>query len=459
MVKRFGETVALGGCRPRRRGGHGLGTARAERSREDHARSRARDAAPSRTRGAPRSSGMTWCTSPPAVRELIGLTGQFAAVDEILTGRENLQMFGRLFDLARDEARRRAAELLERFDLADAADRPARTYSGGMRRRPRPRVEPAHASADAVSRRAHHRARSAQPKPDLGDRARARPRRDDDAAHDPVPGGGRPARRPDRGDRPREGDRRRGPATSSRIASAARSSRSSSTNAAQRARRSPCSPGSGCGEPEPGERSDRADAARAAGRARADRGRRLGAAGGAIDVSDLGAAPARPSTTSSSQLTGAPAERGRRRPGGPRARAPPATRDPRRAPGADGARRSLAACTPSPTAAWSTGRNMRHFIRQPQLLIFSTIQPIMFVLLFAFVFGGAIEGSLPGGVSLHGLPVARDLRAVRRVPGHPDRGRPVRGHQRASSTASARCRWRARRCWPAARSRTSCATS
>src|SRR5204862_6065373 len=69
------------------------------------------------------------------VRELLGLTGQFAAVDEILTGRENLQMFGRLFDLSPAEARRRAAELLERFDLADAADRPARTYSGGMRRR------------------------------------------------------------------------------------------------------------------------------------------------------------------------------------------------------------------------------------------------------------------------------------------------------------------------------------
>src|SRR5215211_1552687 len=71
----------------------------------------------------------------PRVRELIALTGQFAAIDEILTGRENLQMFGRLFRLGRREAERRAGELLERFDLADAADRPARTYSGGMRRR------------------------------------------------------------------------------------------------------------------------------------------------------------------------------------------------------------------------------------------------------------------------------------------------------------------------------------
>src|SRR5215469_15982988 len=52
---------------------------------------------------------------PGAVRELIGLTGQFAAVDELLTGRENLEMFGRLFKLSRDEAHRRAGELLERF--------------------------------------------------------------------------------------------------------------------------------------------------------------------------------------------------------------------------------------------------------------------------------------------------------------------------------------------------------
>ena len=71
----------------------------------------------------------------PRVRELIGLTGQFAAVDELLTGRENLRLFGRLLHLPGPEAARRAGELLERFDLADAADRQVRTYSGGMRRR------------------------------------------------------------------------------------------------------------------------------------------------------------------------------------------------------------------------------------------------------------------------------------------------------------------------------------
>src|SRR5262245_65601898 len=66
---------------------------------------------------------------------MIGLTGQYASVDEDLTGRENLVLFGTLLDLGRAGARRRAAELLEWFDLNDAADRPARTYSGGMRRR------------------------------------------------------------------------------------------------------------------------------------------------------------------------------------------------------------------------------------------------------------------------------------------------------------------------------------
>lgn len=70
-----------------------------------------------------------------AVRRIIGLAGQYAAVDGLLTGRENLIMIGRLTHLPREQIRVRAAELLERFDLTDAADRPVRTYSGGMRRR------------------------------------------------------------------------------------------------------------------------------------------------------------------------------------------------------------------------------------------------------------------------------------------------------------------------------------
>ena len=69
------------------------------------------------------------------VRALIGLTGQYASVDEMLTGAENLHLIGRLLGLTRPQARARAAELLERFDLSDAAGRAAKTYSGGMRRR------------------------------------------------------------------------------------------------------------------------------------------------------------------------------------------------------------------------------------------------------------------------------------------------------------------------------------
>lgn len=71
----------------------------------------------------------------PEVRYRIGLTGQEAAVDQILTGRDNLVMFGRLYHMSKARARRRADELLERFDLTDAAEKPVRQYSGGMRRR------------------------------------------------------------------------------------------------------------------------------------------------------------------------------------------------------------------------------------------------------------------------------------------------------------------------------------
>jgi ABC-2 type transport system ATP-binding protein len=74
-------------------------------------------------------------TDPDAVRAVIGVTGQFAAVDNLLTGEENLILMADLHRLGRAEGRARAAELLERFDLVDAARRPAMTYSGGMRRR------------------------------------------------------------------------------------------------------------------------------------------------------------------------------------------------------------------------------------------------------------------------------------------------------------------------------------
>lgn len=73
--------------------------------------------------------------NPDIVRGFIGLTGQYAAIDEYLTGYENLQMMGRLYHLSRSDAKKRANELMEQFDLTEAAGRAAKTYSGGMRRR------------------------------------------------------------------------------------------------------------------------------------------------------------------------------------------------------------------------------------------------------------------------------------------------------------------------------------
>jgi ABC-2 type transport system ATP-binding protein len=85
--------------------------------------------------GSARVAGLDVVRQPAAVRQVIGLAGQSAAVDDYLTGQENLVMAGRLHHLNRSEARRRAAELLRRFELAEAAGRTVRTWSGGMRRR------------------------------------------------------------------------------------------------------------------------------------------------------------------------------------------------------------------------------------------------------------------------------------------------------------------------------------
>ncbi len=85
--------------------------------------------------GTARVAGLDVERDAGALRQRIGLAGQYAAIDENLTGLENLVMVGRLYGLSRAAATRRGQELLERFDLVDAAKRPAKTYSGGMRRR------------------------------------------------------------------------------------------------------------------------------------------------------------------------------------------------------------------------------------------------------------------------------------------------------------------------------------
>jgi oleandomycin transport system ATP-binding protein len=134
LTKRFGATVALDGVDLSARRGtvlgvlgpNGAGKTTAVRILATLLRPDA---------GIARVAGHDVLRDPSAVRRRIGLTGQYASVDEALTGRQNLVMIGRLLDLKGRDAKARAAELLAWFGLEEAADRPVRTYSGGMRRR------------------------------------------------------------------------------------------------------------------------------------------------------------------------------------------------------------------------------------------------------------------------------------------------------------------------------------
>ena len=134
LVKRFGDTVALNGVDlqvPRGAiygllGPNGAGKTTAVRVLTTLLRPDG---------GQATIDGIDVVDDPHGVRERIGLTGQYAAVEERLTGRENMEFVGRLFHLPKSEVRSRASELLERFDLVDAANRVVKGYSGGMRRR------------------------------------------------------------------------------------------------------------------------------------------------------------------------------------------------------------------------------------------------------------------------------------------------------------------------------------
>ena len=410
---------------------------------------------------------------PAAVRELLGLTGQFAAVDEILTGRENLEMFGRLFKLPREEARRRAGELLDRFDLTPAADRQARTYSGGMRRRldiasslvtrpsilfldepttgldPRSRneiwaivrelrregttlllttqyLEEADQLADRIAVIDTGKVIAEGTGSELKDRvggqilevelASAEQR---DRARAVLAGVGCGAPQPDeRPDRltlpaPRDGLQL--------VEEAAAQLRSAQIGVSDIGLRRPTlddvflqltgvPPSEDGGQPGRGARRGGNGGRRRGGPAPSGNGGRSpGSAPPSRDGGRSGSASAerivalrrpflplpRPSFPRAPRPSSAPAP-GPSSPQSPRPSAPRPQRRP-----------SLRLSRPSPRALRSavtdadvvTGRNLRHFIRQPDLLIFSTIQPVTFVLLFVYVFGGAVSRSLPHGIS------------------------------------------------------------
>ena len=134
LVKRFGDTKALDGVDLAVRRGSVLGLLGPNGAGKTTAvRVLATLLRPDG--GWARVDGHDVGADPAKVRESIGLTGQYASVDDTLSGRQNLIMIARLLDFSQRDARARAPELLEWFDLAEAADRPARTYSGGMRRR------------------------------------------------------------------------------------------------------------------------------------------------------------------------------------------------------------------------------------------------------------------------------------------------------------------------------------
>ncbi len=348
------------------------------------------------------------------VRELVALTGQFAAIDELLTGRENLQMFGRLFDLSAADARRRASELLERFELADAADRPARTYSGGMRRRldlassllTRPRVLFLDEPTTGLDPRSRNEIWSivrelVRDGTTLLLTTQYLEEADQLADQIAVIDHGRVIAQ---GTGSELKDQVGGQILEVELVSAA-----------ERDKARAALTGIGCSEPEPGERlaqltlpaprdglemiEDAASALRKAEIAVSDLGLRrptlddvflqlTGAppsengAGAEVATGDGQPKRSRPSAASAAEA-GAPSVRR------PAARRPSRWR-----------RVSPRELRADITDAWVvSGRNLRHFVRQPDLLVFSTIQPIMFVLLFTYVFGGAISHSLPPGVS------------------------------------------------------------
>ena len=312
-------------------------------------------------------------------------------------------MFGRLFKLSREEARRRAGELLERFDLAEAADRPARTYSGGMRRRldiasslvTRPRMLFLDEPTTGLDPRSRNEIWAIVRELQRGGTTlllTTQYLEEADQLADRIAV-------IDRGKVIAEGtgnelkDRVGGQILEVELSSAGQRDRAQAVLA-----------GVGCGDPQPDERPDRLTLPAPRNGLQLVEEAAAGLRQAHIGVSDIGLR--RPTLDDVFlQLTGAPPSEDGGGPS-PRTRHRPRPRQP--APNTSAPRRPvLRLRRPSRRAVRSaitdtavvTGRNLRHFIRQPDLLTFSTIQPVIFVLLFVYVFGGAVSRSLPHGIT------------------------------------------------------------
>ena len=343
--------------------------------------------------GRARVAGFDVVADRRRVRRAISLTGQYAALDELQTGEENLRMMGRLSGLSGAAARARAAELLARFDLADAARPPGRRVLGRHAAAPRPRGVARRPSRGDLPRRADDRPRPPQPAGDVGRRRRPRRLGRDRLPHDAVPRGGRRPRRPDRGHR-RRPRRRRGhgrgaQAPRRRPAARPRPRRRGRVRRRRRAARRPRAPARpgrprrSASRPTAPPRTCARSSTRSTRTAIASRGSR---------------STTRPSTTSSSR---SPAVRPRR------------TTMPRRSSMSD--------------ALTMSARSVRLSMRHVDALITSLLLPVMLMLIFVELFGGAIETGANDYVDLR--RPGRDP-AVRRLRRGDDGGERLAGHDR-----------------------------
>ena len=363
-----------------------------------------------------------------AVRRAVSLTGQLASVDEDLTGRENLILLGPLLGLARGAAKARAAELLDAFGLEEAAGRLVKNFSGGMRRRLDIAASIVVTPRADVPRRADHRPGPALAQPGVGHHPRAAEAGHDDPAVHAVPRGGRPARRRHRGHRPRHGHRRGHAGAAQGVGRLRRAARAAARpRAAARGRARSCAASSApCTSsptrPRCRRRAPTPTAARVAVAELARPGVRVAdfsLGQPSLDEVFLAltghTAEEQPTTTDAEleEAHGMTTHRRRRRSASALAldAAPPAR----------------PARSPRP---WHFGwRGMLKVKHVPEQLLDVTITPVMFLLMFTYLFGGAIAGST-GAYLDYILPgIARDVGAVhdrllrRRAEHGPDAGR------------------------------------